>query len=84
MEKLIITVAPTGSVPKKRNTKFIPVLPDEIVETGIKCERAGAAIIHIHARNLIDESPSPDYEIFKEIYSGLKQHTNLRQPQHAK
>ena len=77
MQKLIITVAPTGSVPKKKNTPHVPITPEEIVETGIRCEAAGASIIHVHARNLTDESASTDYDLFESIYNGLKSETNL-------
>jgi len=77
MEKLIITLAPTGSVPTKKMTPHVPINPDEVIETGIKCEKRGASIIHIHARNPEDESPSTDYSIFKEIVDGIKSHTNL-------
>jgi 3-keto-5-aminohexanoate cleavage enzyme len=77
MEKLIITVAPTGSVPKKQNNPHVPITPKEIIETGVRCEAAGASILHIHARNPVDESPSPEYAIFEETYLGLKEKTNL-------
>jgi len=77
MEKLIITIAPTGSVPQKKNNPHVPISPDEIIQTGILCEKAGASIIHIHARNPEDETASTDFQIFKEIYQGLKQETNL-------
>ena len=77
MEKLIITVAPTGSLPTKRMTPYVPIHPKEIIETGMKCEDAGASIIHIHARNPVDESPSTDYHIFEEIFDGLVNRTNL-------
>jgi 3-keto-5-aminohexanoate cleavage enzyme len=77
MQKLIITVAPTGSVPKKKNTPHVPITPEEIVETAIRCEAAGASIIHVHARNLADESASTDYGLFESIYNGLKSETNL-------
>lgn len=77
MQKLIITVAPTGSVPTKKHTPHVPITPAEIVETGVRCERLGAAIIHVHARNPVDETPSTDFAVFEEIYSGLKDHTNL-------
>ena len=77
MEKLIITVAPTGSVPKKRDNPHVPITPKEIIETGVRCEAAGAAILHIHARNPVDESPSPEYALFEETYLGLKERTNL-------
>jgi 3-keto-5-aminohexanoate cleavage enzyme len=77
MEKLIITVAPTGSIPTKKQNPHVPITPSEIIETGIRCESAGASIIHVHARNLEDESPSTDYHLFEEIYNGLKEKTNL-------
>jgi 3-keto-5-aminohexanoate cleavage enzyme len=77
MNKLIITIAPTGSVPTKKSNPNVPIRPDEIIQTGILCEKAGASIIHIHARNPADETPSTDFQIFKEIFQGLQQETNL-------
>lgn len=77
MNKLIITVAPTGSIPTKKQNPHVPITPSEIIETGIRCESAGASIIHVHARNLEDESPSTDYHLFEEIYQGLKEKTDL-------
>ena len=77
MDKLIITVAPTGSIPTKKMTPHVPITPAEIIEAGIRCEAAGAAVFHIHARNLKDESASSDFSLFEEIYTGLKQKTNL-------
>jgi 3-keto-5-aminohexanoate cleavage enzyme len=77
MEKLMITVAPTGSVPQKKNNPNVPINPEEIIQTGILCEKAGASIIHVHARNPVDETASADFQIFKEIYQGLYNETNL-------
>jgi len=77
MEKLIITAAVTGSLPTKKKTSHVPITPAEIVEAGVRCEQAGAAVIHVHARNPQDESPSTDFQIFKEIYEGLKARTHL-------
>jgi 3-keto-5-aminohexanoate cleavage enzyme len=77
MEKLIITVATTGSLPKKKNNPHVPITPAEIIETGVRCEAAGASIIHVHVRNLDDESPATDYHLFEEVYGGLKSRTNL-------
>jgi len=42
MEKLVITVAPTGSVPKKKNNPHVPSTPESIIKTGVRCEAAGA------------------------------------------
>lgn len=77
MEKLIITVAPTGSLPTKKMTPHVPITPEEIIDTGIRCEEAGASILHIHARNPVDESASTDYALFREIYEGLREKTHL-------
>jgi 3-keto-5-aminohexanoate cleavage enzyme len=77
MEKLIITVAVTGSLPTKRLTPHVPITPDEIVTDGIACEAAGASIIHIHARDPQNESPATDYSLFEAIITGIREKTNL-------
>jgi len=77
MEKLIITVAPTGSIPTKKMTPHVPITPKEIIEEGIRCEAAGASIFHIHARNPTDESASTDFALFSEIHETLKARTRL-------
>ncbi|MHA1936268.1 MAG: 3-keto-5-aminohexanoate cleavage protein [Candidatus Thorarchaeota archaeon] len=65
MEKLIITIAPTGSVPRKRDTEYLPLTPDEIADTAYLCEQEGASIIHVHCRDE-HENPTSDYQTFKE------------------
>ena len=77
MEKLIITVAVTGSLPTKRVTPHVPITPQEIIEAGIACEAAGATVIHIHARNPEDESPATEFALFEEICRGIQAETNL-------
>jgi 3-keto-5-aminohexanoate cleavage enzyme len=77
MDKLIITVAVTGSLPTKRVTPHVPITPEEIVRDGIACEAAGASLIHLHARNPEDESPATDYAIFESICRGIQSKTRL-------
>ncbi len=77
MEKLIITVAVTGSLPTKGVTPHVPITPEEIVQAGIACEAAGASVIHIHARNPKDESPATDFSLFEAICRGIREETNL-------
>ncbi len=77
MDKLMITVAPTGSLPTKKATPHVPITPDEIVRTAVACEGLGASIIHIHARNPDDETASSDYALFAEICQGIEAETNL-------
>lgn len=76
MEKLIITVAPTGSVPTKKDTPHLPVTPDEIVETAYLCAQEGASIIHVHCRDE-NEKPTSDSSLFEEIVRKIRKRTNL-------
>ena len=77
MDKLIITVAVTGSLPTKRMTPHVPITPGEIVRDGIACEAAGASLIHLHARNPQDESPATDFALFESICNGIQAKTRL-------
>lgn len=65
MEKLIITIAPTGNVPTKHMTAHVPVKPAEIARDIIACYEAGAAVAHIHARDE-QEAPTTDIKYFAE------------------
>jgi len=76
MDKLIITVAPTGSVPRKKDTPHVPVTPDEIAETAYLCEQEGASIIHVHCRDE-NENPTSDYLVFKETVDKIRKRTHL-------
>ncbi len=70
MEKLIITIAPTGNVPTKELNPNAALTVDEIVEDIKKCQRIGASIAHIHVR---DENmkPTSDRKIFKQVVDRL-------------
>src|SRR5467141_1156818 len=76
MDKLIITVAPTGSVPRKKDTPHVPVTPDEIAETAYQCAQEGAAVIHVHCRDE-NERPTSRFEIFKETVDKIRKRTKL-------
>lgn len=76
MEKLVITVAPTGSVPTKEMNPHLPVTPEEIAQTAVRCRQAGASLIHVHAR---DEARQPtlDPEVFGRIFQLVTERTDL-------
>lgn len=69
--KLIINAAITGMVPKKKDTPYVPLTVQEIIEDAERCCKAGASIVHIHAR---DENGEPTYkkEVFAEIIRGIR------------
>ncbi len=76
MEKLIITVAPTGNVPTRETDPFLPVTPDEIAEDVYRCYQAGAAVVHIHARDR-NGKPTADPQVFKTIMDKVRQKCDI-------
>lgn len=71
MDKLIITIAPTGNVPTREMTPHVPVTPEEITRDIVDCYNAGAAVAHIHARDE-EQHPTPRAEVFAEILERLE------------
>jgi 3-keto-5-aminohexanoate cleavage enzyme len=76
MEKLIITVAPTGSVPTQAMTPYVPVTPEEIAETAVRCREAGASVFHVHARDAAGQ-PTLDPDVFARIHERVTARTDL-------
>lgn len=77
MTKLVITVAPTGSLPMKSKTPHVPITPKEIVECALRCEAVGAAVVHVHVRDPETQAPSPRYDLFQEVVEGLRGRSRL-------
>jgi len=69
-DPVIITCALTGGIHGKEANSNLPEQPDEIVEQGVEAWRAGAAILHVHARNP-DGSNTMDQAIYSELHERL-------------
>ena len=74
--KLIITVAPTGNVPTREMTPHLPVTPEEIADSAVRCRKAGASLIHVHARDP-KSKPTLDPQVFARIHSLIGERTDL-------
>ena len=74
--KVIITCAVTGSIHTPTMTPYLPLTPDEIARASIDAAEAGAAIIHLHARDPKDGRPTPDPEVFMQFLPRIKQNTD--------
>jgi uncharacterized protein (DUF849 family) len=74
--KTIITCAITGSVHTPTMSPHLPITPNEIADEAVAAAEAGATILHLHARNPDDGSPSPDPDIFMEFLPRIKQQTD--------
>lgn len=75
MSKILITCALTGSIHTPTMSPHLPVTADEIVEQGVAAAEAGAAILHLHARDPGTGKPSASPELFNAFLPRLKQGT---------
>ena len=74
--KVIITSAVTGAIHTPSMSPYLPVSPDEIADAAIGAAEAGAAIVHMHARDPRDGRPSQKLEHFAPILKRLKANTD--------
>jgi uncharacterized protein (DUF849 family) len=74
-KSVIITCAITGSLHTPSMSPYLPITPDEIVAESVTAAEAGAAIIHLHARDPKDGRPSADPEVFMQFLPRIKQQT---------
>jgi 3,5-dioxohexanoate:acetyl-CoA acetone transferase len=72
-QKVIITCAVTGSIHTPTMTPHLPITPSEIAEAAIGAAEAGAAIIHLHARDPKTGRPTPDPAVFMQFLPRIKQ-----------
>lgn len=76
MRKVIITCAITGSIHTPSMSANLPITPDEIAKAAIDAAHAGAAVIHLHARNPEDGRPTQDPTLYGEFLPRIKQQTD--------
>lgn len=72
-QPVIITVAITGALPRKKDNPAVPITPAEQIESTHQAYEAGASLVHIHVRNP-DESPSSDPALFAQVQEGVRKH----------
>jgi uncharacterized protein (DUF849 family) len=70
--KVIITCAVTGAIHTPTMSPHLPITPEEIAEAAIGAAQAGAAIVHLHAREPKDGSPTQDPEMFRRFLPTIK------------
>jgi uncharacterized protein (DUF849 family) len=73
MSKVIITCAVTGSIHTPSMSPHLPLTPDDIATQAIEAAQAGAAVLHLHARNPADGRPTPDPAVFRQFVPRIAQ-----------
>ena len=73
--KVIITCAVTGAIHTPSMSPYLPVTPEEIADAAVGAAEAGAAVVHLHARNPVDGRPDQSPEAFGRFLPQIKQRT---------
>lgn len=76
-KKAILTAAITGAVHVSSMSPYLPVTPEEIIRQSVDACRAGAAAVHIHARDPQTGEPSSDLDLMRQIVSGIKEQCDV-------
>jgi uncharacterized protein (DUF849 family) len=76
MSKIIISCAITGAIHTPTMSRFLPITPDEIATQAIEAADAGAAVLHLHARDPKDGRPTPDPAVFMQLLPRIRQGTS--------
>ncbi|WP_052161364.1 3-keto-5-aminohexanoate cleavage protein [Hoeflea sp. BAL378] len=74
--KVIISCAVTGRVHTPSMSDSLPFTPDQITRQAVEAARAGASILHLHARNPSDGSPTDDPAVFDLVLPGIAAETD--------
>src|SRR5437762_13976333 len=74
--KVIITCAVTGSIHTPTMSPYLPLTPDEVARDAIAAAEAGAAILHLHARDPQAGRPTPDPAVFMQFLPRITPATN--------
>ena len=70
--KVIITCASTGSIHTPSMSPYLPLTPEDIADQSIAAAEAGAAILHLHARDPKDGRPTPDPDVFMQFLRPIR------------
>lgn len=71
-KKTIITAAVTGAVHIPSMSEYLPITPEQIINEAVAANKAGAAVVHLHARNPKNGQPTGSPELMKEIVEGVR------------
>jgi uncharacterized protein (DUF849 family) len=74
--KVIITCAVTGAIHTPSMSPHLPVTPDEIIDAAVGAAEAGAALVHVHARNPVTGQPDQSPEAFEPFLKVIKQRSD--------
>ncbi len=75
-DKLVVTVSVTGGF-GSADTPYLPITPKQIAESAVEAGQAGASVAHIHVRNPETGLPSMEFELYKEVFERIRDHSDI-------
>jgi uncharacterized protein (DUF849 family) len=75
--KVIITCAVTGAIHTPSMSPYLPITPKEIADAAVAAAEAGAAIVHLHARDPVDGRPTQDPKYFREFAPDIARRSDV-------
>jgi uncharacterized protein (DUF849 family) len=76
-DKIVVTVCVTGSIGDRSSNPAIPVTPKEIAESAVEACGVGAAVAHIHVRDIITSKQSADFKLYEEVVQRIRDHSDI-------
>lgn len=77
MPKVIITAAITGGIHTPTMSPYLPYKPEDIANQAVEAAEAGAAVVHIHARDPESGQPSPRLDLYEQIIESIRSRSNV-------
>lgn len=77
LNKLVVTVSVTGSIGDRSGNPAIPVTPREIAKSALEAYEAGAAVAHIHVRDVETGKPSMEFNLYEEVVGRIRDRSNM-------
>jgi uncharacterized protein (DUF849 family) len=73
-QKTIINFTPTGMIPTKKMTPYVPIAPEEIIDEVLQANEYGISMVHLHARDTENESPTYKAAVYARVIEGIRQY----------
>src|SRR5438874_7601620 len=71
MQPVMVTAAIVGAEVTRAQQPYLPITPQEIIQSAVECHEAGAAVIHIHVRDA-GGNATQDAQLFREVVEGIR------------
>ncbi|ABE34042.1 hypothetical protein DR64_7236 [Paraburkholderia xenovorans LB400] len=75
--KVIITCAVTGAIHTPTMSPYLPITAGEIAQAAVEAAEAGAAIVHLHARDPVDGHPTQDPDAFAAFLGEIRHRSDV-------